>query len=96
MEPNDQKSSHSVPRLSGADTTADPNLVLNFFDEEENVSPGDRKRVINQSTRNHQFPDLSLIGIGVNVSGIEVCTRVQNTSLFDALPQSLTPNPSNL
>ena len=97
MEPHDQKSPRSVPRLASVNTTTGPNLVLNLFDEEDNVFPGDRKRVINQLIRNHQLPDLLLIGvIGMNVSGIEVCTRVQNTSLFDALPQSSTSNPSNL
>lgn len=97
MEPNDRQSSPSVLRLTSVDNTFDHSLVLDLFDEEDDVSPGDRKRVINQPTRNQQLPDVLLMDVmAANVSGIEVCIRVQHTSLFDALPQISTPNPSNL
>lgn len=96
MEP-DRQSFPSVLRLTSVDNTFDHSLVLVLFDEEEGVFPGDRKRVIDQPTRNQQLPDVLLMDVmAANVSGIEVCIRVQPTSLFDALPQISTPNPSNL
>lgn len=97
MEPTDYQLSPSVLRFTSVDNTFDQSLILGLFDVEEDVSLGDRKRVINQSTCNHQLPDVLLMDVlGVNVNGIEVCTRIQHTSLFDALPQISTPNPSNL
>lgn len=96
-EPNDYQSSPSVLKLTSVDNTFDQSLVLVLFDAEAALSPGNRKRVINQPTRNQQLPDILLMDVmAANVSGIEGCIRVQHTSLFDALPQISTPNPSNL